>query len=156
MRVSDYSDGIHLNERGIGVMVKCVKNVINPLLCISASTTENSISQSKNSSVNRQAYMHNNYPEYADRENFRYQNRNENYRTYPDFGHKDNFRNQFKNENHRMADINHQPWNRQDYKWNTQKAHGGNNNNNNLVPHSRNNVTGNKKWSLLIFGKIII
>jgi len=33
-----------------------------------------------------------------------------------------------------MADINHQPWNRQDYKWNAQKTHGGYNNNNNLVP----------------------
>lgn len=136
MRVSDYSDGIHLNERGIGVMVKSVKNVINPLLGISASTTENSINQSKNSSVNtyRQAYMHNNYPENGHRENFRYQNRNDNYRSYPDFGHKDNFRNQFRSENHRMADINHQPWNRQDYKWNAQKTHGGYNNNNNLVP----------------------
>ncbi|CAG2224327.1 unnamed protein product [Mytilus edulis] len=42
MRTTDYIDGIHLNEVGVGIMVKCIKKITNPLLGIVTDTKQRS------------------------------------------------------------------------------------------------------------------
>ncbi|CAG2230327.1 unnamed protein product [Mytilus edulis] len=110
MRTTDYIDGIHLNEVGVGVMVKCIKKITNPLLGIVTDTKQ----RSPDNQYRNQNYRNRPYQNTADNVGYKHSFYNRNTKDYNTQNRNMSYNKQnWQNDNNRQNQNINQNWQNQ-------------------------------------------
>ncbi|CAG2221443.1 unnamed protein product [Mytilus edulis] len=110
MRTTDYIDGIHLNEVGVGIMVKCIKKITNPLLGIVTDTKQ----RSPDNQYRNQNYRNRPYQNTADNVGYKHSFYNRNTKDYNTQNRNMSYNKQnWQNDNNRQNQNINQNWQNQ-------------------------------------------